>query len=172
VSQTRNPFRLNVGFLIGQSVGFSRDFPFEIDEIRLDPDLLLEQLRGTARVTRTAQGLLVQVKMQATLLTECVRCLTSYAQPLCIDFAELYAFNNKSVTDSGLMLPDDAHINLTPLVREYMLLDVPIKPVCSLDCKGLCPVCGENLNEKDCGHRPEDTDPRLAVLRSLLNKDT
>ena len=172
VSQNRNPFRLNVGFLIGQSVGSSRDFPFEIDYIRLDPELVLEQLSGVARVTRTAQGLLVQAKMHATLLTECVRCLKGYAQPLNIDFTELYAFTNKSVTDSGLMLPEDAHINLAPLAREYMHLDIPIKPLCSPDCKGLCPVCGENLNEIDCGHKPEDSDPRLAVLRSLLENDS
>jgi len=65
-------------------------------------------------------------------------------------------------------LPEDGHIDLSPLVREYMLLDIPIKPLCSTDCKGLCPVCGENLNETQCGHTTESIDPRLAVLKSLL----
>ena len=165
-----NPFRLNVGLLIHQSVGSSRDFVFEIPQLQLDSDLELRELSGLARVTRTAQGLLVQVKMHATLRTECVRCLTDFQQPLSTDFTELYAFSRKSVTDSELILPEDAHINLKPLIREYMMLDIPIKPLCSPDCKGLCPVCGENLNENVCNHEPESIDPRLSVLKTLLDK--
>lgn len=170
MNNSRNLLRLNVGFLINQAVGSSRDFPLEIPNIRFDQDLELNNLSGTARVTRTAQGLLVQAKMHAEQPTECVRCLTEFVQGLGADFTELYAFNRKSITDSGLLLPEDGHIDLAPLVREYMLLDVPIKPLCSPDCKGLCPVCGENLNETQCGHLPESVDPRLEVLKSLLNK--
>ena len=166
-----NPFRLNVGFLINQPVGSSRDFLFEVPQYRLDPELQLSELSGTAKVTRTAQGLLVQVVMHATLLSECVRCLTDFQLPLAIDFTELYAFSQKSATESELILPEDAHINLRPLIREYMLLDIPIKPLCKLDCKGLCPICGENLNEGSCNHRPEDIDPRLSVLKSLLDEE-
>jgi len=169
VTNSRSPLRLNVGFLINQSVGTSRDFPIELPNIRIDLDLELSNLDGIARVTRIAQGLLVQAKMQAAQQTECVRCLTEFEQELHADFTELYAFTNKSVTDSGLLLPEDGHIDLAPLVREYMLLDIPIKPLCSTDCKGLCPVCGENLNETQCGHTPESIDPRLAVLKSLLD---
>jgi len=171
VSNSHNLLRLNVGFLINQTVGASRDFTFDVPDIYLEPDLDLGNLNGTARVSRTAQGLLVQVKMHATLHTECVRCLTEFEQALAIDFTELYAFSRKSTTDSDLILPENAHINLAPLVREYMLLDIPIKPLCTPDCKGLCPTCGENLNEIQCGHQPETIDPRLAVLKSLLSKD-
>lgn len=166
-----NPFRLNVGFLINQPVGSSRDFLLEVPQHSLDPDLLLSGMSGTARVTRTAQGLLVQMVMHATLVTECVRCLTDFQLPLEIDFTELYAFSKKSTTESELTLPEDAHINLRPLIREYMLLDIPIKPLCSPDCKGLCPICGENLNEHQCDHGPDTFDPRLSVLRSLLDED-
>ncbi len=166
-----NPFRLNVGFLINQPVGSSRDFLFEVPQYSLDPDLLLSALSGTALVTRTTQGLLVQVVMHATLHAECVRCLTDFQLGLNIDFTELYAFSQKSVTESGLILPEDAHINLYPIIREYMLLDIPIKPLCSPDCKGLCPICGENLNENPCNHGPDNIDPRLSILRSLLDED-
>ena len=167
---SRSPLRLNVGFLINQSVGSSRDIPVEVPNIQFDPDLALTDLEGAARITRTAQGLLVQAKMHATQQTECVRCLKEFEQELHSDFTELYAFTTKSITDSGLLLPEDGHIDLSPLVREYMLLDVPIKPLCAPDCKGLCPVCGENLNEIQCGHIPESFDPRLAVLKSLLDE--
>jgi uncharacterized protein len=170
VSNYSNQLRLNVGFLLPQSVGTSRDFPFDVPKLRFGDDLELSDLSGSARITRIAQGLLVQVKAQADLQAECVRCLTGFSQALSVDFTELYAFNHKSVTESGLIVPEDGHIDLTPLLREYLLLDIPIKPLCSPDCKGLCPVCGENLNEIDCGHTQEEIDPRLSGLKSLLDK--
>jgi uncharacterized protein len=80
----------------------------------------------------------------------------------------LYAFDKRSETDSGLILPEDAHIELAPLLREYALLEVPISPICKEDCQGLCAECGQNLNEKDCGHRPDDADSPFAVLKDLL----
>ena len=169
--QTDQLLRLNVGFLINQTVGYSRDFIFESAAIHLHPDLDLRDLSGTTKITRASQGLLVQVQMHACLQAECVRCLTSFALPLSIDFTELYAFSANSVSESGLILPDDHHINLGPLVREYMLLEIPINAICKPDCKGLCPICGNNLNEQACHHEPEATDPRLSVLKTLLDPD-
>lgn len=131
----------------------------------------LTDLKGTVRVTRTPQGLLLQAKMQAQVEAECVRCLNTYYQGLNIDFTELYAFSKKSVTDSELLLPEDGHIDLEPLVREYFLLEVPIGPLCSADCHGLCAICGENLNDNPHEHGVESGDPRLSVLKSLLDQD-
>jgi uncharacterized protein len=153
VHPSENIFRLNVGFFLGQGVGYSRDFLFESQEVHFDPEFLLQDLHGTARITRTAQGLLVQVDLHAITPSECVRCLSDISQPLSTDFTELYAFNRQSVTESGLLLPESGYINLVPLVREYMFLAIPISSLCSPDCKGLCPICGENLNEVTCAHQ-------------------
>ncbi len=170
LSSIRNPLRLNVGFIVHQNIGYSRDFFFDIPKIHLDPDLDLKNLSGWARVTRTPQGLPIQVKMGALQPSECVRCLEAFDQPLEIDFTELYAFSQRSATDSSLILPEDGQIVLEPLVREYMLLEIPISPLCRLECKGLCPVCGENLNFITCEHGDNEVDPRLAVLKSLEMK--
>lgn len=169
VSDVRSPFRLNLGFIIHQTIGYSRDFPFDIPQIQLETDLDLTDLTGIVRVTRTPQGLLVQVKMKADTHTECVRCLNEFFHDLQVDFSELFAFSKRSITESNLILPEDGKIDLEPLLREYMLLALPIKPLCQPDCKGLCPVCGENLNQVACGHTPEADDPRFANLKSLLD---
>jgi uncharacterized protein len=169
VSDSYDLFRLNVGFIAHQTVGYSREFPFDVPSVRLPPDLDLSDLTGKARITRTAQGLLLQVKMQATAETECVRCLGSAIQPLEIDFTELYAFTSNSVTESGLIFPENGKIDIGPILREEMLLAIPISPLCRPDCKGLCPICGENLNQSVCNHEDETIDPRLSSLRSLLD---
>jgi uncharacterized protein len=161
LSNFLSPLRLNVGFFLTQNIGYSRDFPFDVPKIHLPPDLDLTDLSGTARITRTPQGLLMQVKVHAKYLTECGRCLTSIDQPLDSEFTELYAFSSRFASTSDLILPEDGHIDLEPLVREYMYLAVPITPLCKPDCKGLCPVCGENLNETPHSHNSEDSDYRL-----------
>lgn len=169
MNQTRLALRLNVGFLINQSVGSSRDFYFDLPHVHLEPDLELQNLSGASHITRTAQGLFVQVKMHASMHTECVRCLSAMEQPLAVEFAELYAFSLKTAGDAGLILPEDGHIDLAPLLREYMLLEVPINPLCRPDCKGLCPVCGEILGETDHHHEEDMIDPRFARLKALLD---
>jgi len=169
VSDPHSPLRLNVGFVVAQSAGFSRDFPFDLPQVNIPPDLRLSSLSGIVRVTRTPQGILLQVSFEALTDLECVRCLTSFQQTLNIDFTELYAFSQRYVTDSGLLMPETGVIDLTPVLREYILLEIPISPLCRPDCKGLCPICGNNLNESTCNHEDNSGDPRLASLKSLLD---
>jgi uncharacterized protein len=164
VSNPRDLLRLNVGFIIHENVGYVRDFPFEVPSVHLPPDLDLRNFTGVIRVTRAAQGLLVQVRLRAEIEAECVRCLTEFYQSLEVDFTELYAFNRNSVTESGLLVPENGKIDLEPFVREEMILAIPISPLCSFDCKGLCPVCGGNLNEVMCNHENETGEPRFRVV--------
>jgi uncharacterized protein len=170
VTDPHSPLWLNLGFLIHQQIGYCREFPLEIPHLNLDPDLPTSNVLGIVRVTRTPQGLLVQVHIQANTPVECVRCLTEFPLGLETEFSELYAFNKRSMTESGLILPEDGKINLAPLLREYLLLAVPITPLCRPDCKGLCIECGENLNENTCQHTSERIDPRLETLKTLLDK--
>ena len=121
-------------------------------------------------MTRTPQGILMQADFQTLTGLECVRCLTNFQQPLHITFTELYAFSTRYATDSGLLMPETGVIDLTPVLREYALLEIPISPLCKPECKGLCPICGNNLNETTCNHEEASVDPRLASLKSLLGK--
>ena len=152
MSQPRYPLRFNVGFLLNKPIGTYRDIHFEYPEINLSEDLVIQEFTGAARVSRTPQGLLVQGEFSGKTGEECVRCLENFLQPLTTSFSELYAFNYRSVSESGLILPEDANIDLGPLVREYLLIELPISPICRPDCKGLCPVCGEDLNQVTCEH--------------------
>jgi uncharacterized protein len=157
VNQPRFPLKINAGFLLNQPIGTSRDIHFDYPQITLKPDLKLADFSGVARIGRTPQGILVHGNFQGVAPTECVRCLSGFEQPLQASFDELYAFDHRSVTESGLILPEDANIDLEPLVRDYLLIETPISPICKSDCKGLCPVCGQNLNEETAEHHhPEE----------------
>lgn len=167
MTNLRHPLRLNVGFLIKAPIGTSRDFNFDSETTRLGDDLTVRKFSGVARFSRTPQGLVLQGEFQAETDLECVRCLDMFPQALKWSVTDLYAFDRRNITESGLLVPEDGQIDLEPLLREYALLEFPISPVCKPDCKGLCPVCGENLNKIDCGHRPEPNSP-FSALKDLL----
>lgn len=168
MSNPHRPLRLNVGFIIHEEVGYNHEFPFELDRVVLGPDLELRDLDGLLNVGRTAQGLLFTGDFAAKTQLECVRCLKSFDQALNWSLTELYAFNEKSVSNSGLIVPEDAQIDLKPLIREYTLLEVPINPTCKPDCRGLCPVCGQDRNIRDCGHHPDAGASAFAALKDFL----
>jgi uncharacterized protein len=163
--------RLNVGFIVGQAIGYSREFSIEVPELSFADGLDFRDLVGNILVSRTTEGLLVQVKGQAQIGFECVYCLDSFDQTIELDFVEIYTFPSHAVEDTELILPDDQQIDLRPLLREYLTLEIPISPICKPDCKGLCPICGENQNRTTCIHEDESVDPRLSVLKSLLDED-
>jgi uncharacterized protein len=124
---------------------------------------------------RAGTELFLQGVIAAATSANCARCVEDFATTTRREFR--YVLAPKSLGDdeeSGLRLEDleftvydgDA-VDLTPLVREQVLLALVERPLCREDCAGLCPRCGVNLNEGHCTCRVETTDPRLAVLRSL-----
>ena len=167
MTNLRHPLRLNVGFLINSAIGTSREFNFDLTKMQLGEDLMVQDLIGLARFSRTPQGLLLQGDFSVSVYLDCVRCLETYSQPLKISFTDLYAFDKRNISESNLLVPEDGQIDLEPLIREYAYLEFPIRPVCKPDCRGLCPVCGENLNQTDCKHNSESESP-FTVLKDLL----
>jgi uncharacterized protein len=163
--------QLNVGFIAQGDIGYSREFLFDCPSLFIQPDLQLSGLKGMAAISRTSEGLLFQGEFQADIHATCCRCLTSFDQHLTTDFAELFTFQSHAQDDTELIYPEDGHIDLGPIIREYLLLEFPINPICKTDCQGLCPICGKNLNQGVCDHRSDPIDPRMSVLKKLLDSD-
>lgn len=170
MTNLRRPFHLNVGFIVHQEFGYKRKFPFEFEQIQISDDLDLRHFEGAATIGRMPKGLIVQANFSAETTLECARCLNEFKYALSWNLTELYAFNEKSVSESDLILPEDAHIDLQPLIREYALLEAPINPICKPACKGLCSVCGEDLNKNDCGHKDITEESTFPALKDLLEK--
>jgi uncharacterized protein len=169
MTTARNPLRINVGFLLHEEVGYSHEFDLDLPEQLLGADLEVRELRGHMAIGRTAQGLLFTGDFSAETGLSCVRCLVPFVELLKWNLTELYSINERSMSESGLLVPEDAQIDLSPLLREYALLEVPINPVCRPGCRGLCSVCGEDLNVRDCGHRPDAGHSAFAALRDFIS---
>ncbi len=152
VNHPRYPLRVNIGFLLNQPIGSSREIHFDYPALSLSPELEVTDFHGVAHFDRTVHGILVEGDFEAQIQTTCVRCLTGCQQKLHSTYQELYAFSRTQVTDSGLVLPDNANIDLATLTAEYLLIEIPISPLCKPDCKGLCPECGIDLNQSSCEH--------------------
>lgn len=99
----------------------------------------------------------------------CSRCLEPVE--LSVDFKLNEKFGNNAGDDEEIETFSGDSIDLSSAVMRNILAVMPMKVVCSDDCKGLCPVCGQNLNVKDCGCDMTYVDPRFESLRSLLKFD-
>lgn len=105
----------------------------------------------------------------------CARCLTEFETELSAPL-ELVVQRKKTIPDEGasdetkFIASDTDSVDLTDEVRDALLLALPIKPLCSEDCRGLCPFCGRNLNEGACTCREARTDVRWNRLLALKNQ--
>jgi len=163
--------RLNVGFLLKESAGYTRDFDFERDDpIRVE-DIVINQLRGKIRLTRARQGIVAQGTLNARSEIECVRCLTQFEHPYDVEISDLFVYPPPDPpTPPEIRIVDEGgFIDLSPVMREEGILAVPIQALCQPDCLGLCPQCGQNFNEGTCDCVTDDIDPRLAGLRAFLS---
>ncbi len=164
----RKPLRINVGFLINSPIGIYRELFFDSISVTSDDGLTISDIEGAIKISRTPQGLFVEGQFSGFVPLECVRCLNDYVQPLHWEFSELFAFTRDNITEAGLLVPEDAHIDLQPIIHDFALVEVPIQPICKPDCRGLCVECGQNLNELDCGHRLPDDAP-FSALKNFLD---
>lgn len=171
---SNNLLRLNVGFLLKQGAGYSRTIDFDHPGTLHADDADLSNLHGALRLSRTPQGVLVQGTLEAESRVECVRCLVMFDMPTEIEVSELFltpsAAQEAGEDEEPSVITEEGNIDLTPIVREEAILSIPMKAVCSATCKGLCPECGQNLNEEPCDCDVQHIDPRLAPLLDLLEE--
>ena len=122
------------------------------------------------RLESVVEGVLVSGTATVQLRGECVRCLGPISDELEVEIQELYVYPGvEPDNDLASRLEGDL-IDLEPLVRDAVVLDLPFQPLCRDDCAGLCVECGANLNESPDHHHGQDLDPRWAALRTLEGK--
>jgi uncharacterized protein len=109
--------------------------------------------------------------VRAVVPGECRRCLAPVETPLELDVGALFTKNPEALEDpdSYPLAPEATEIDVTPAVREELLLAAPRYALCRDDCKGICPQCGQDLNAQACGCAPA-TEQRWQPLKALKDK--
>jgi uncharacterized protein len=151
---------------------------YQLDEQFEGPESSQDRASGTVEILRTHQGVLVTVSIETLVQTTCSRCLNVFQRPSSLTLEE-ESFPTVDPGTGKKMFPpdesegvihiDDRHmLDLSDVVRQYVLTDIPIKALCSENCLGLCPECGTNLNEEKCKCVTTPIDPRWGALSELL----
>ncbi len=129
----------------------------------------------TVRLESVSEGVYVSGEVHASLEGECARCLDPLARDITVELGELFAYPD-SVTDETTDADDlprvlDDHVDTEQLVRDGLVLALPLSPLCRRDCPGLCVECGEKWADLAPDHGHETLDPRWAALRERLPSD-
>ncbi|HKS92676.1 MAG TPA: DUF177 domain-containing protein [Tepidiformaceae bacterium] len=133
---------------------------------------------GTADLVRLPGGVLVTVSADVVLDAVCSRCLAPFGYPTHIDFDEIYVQEFDATTgvhlepqegedDESFRIGANHLIDITEAVRQYSEMATAMQPLCSPDCPGLCPECGQDLSVGGCRCEREATDTRWSALSAL-----
>ncbi len=168
--------RYNVAQLLMEPTGSIRSY--QLDESFDGPQSSQDRATGTVQILRTHQGMLVTARIETEVQTTCGRCLREFQRLSSLKLEE-ESYPTVDLGTGKKMFPpdesegvihiDDRHVlDLSDVVRQYVLTEIPIMPLCSDNCLGLCPECGANLNEEKCKCDTTPADPRWGALSELL----
>jgi uncharacterized protein len=127
------------------------------------------------RMESVTEGVLVTGTVTAPITGECGRCLDEIAADFSAEFVELYAYPDSATDETADQ--DEVHrieddlIDLEAVVRDTVVLGLPVSPLCRPDCAGLCPDCGRRLDDLPADHTHELIDPKWAALAALKVSD-
>ena len=170
--------RFNVAQLLKEPIGATRSHDLVASVEHLAPELAqADLLEGHVHMLRTNRGILVEGTIQGALVGQCGRCLRDIRLPVQAQIQEEFVPTVDVVRGTRLLTEeedealhiDEQHIlDLSEVIRQALLLEVPLQLLCRPDCAGLCPLCGQDLNLGHCDCISSDFDPRWQELRALL----
>lgn len=152
------------------------EFDLPVEEIGLDS--FEGNVKVVGSISKVGTQLFLTSQATATLATACDRCLgearLAISVPINIYYQTNFADPDYEGDDEGVEVrslhPDEDVIILDDEVRQSILIGVPLKVLCSEDCRGLCPTCGADLNKGECHCPKEEIDPRWAKLAEIFKK--
>lgn len=169
----------NVAQLLQEQIGAERVYQVDASIPGAESDTQETDVRGMVRLTRTNRGLLAYAELDAVVRDTCGRCLRPTEQPLHVSLREEYLPTVDVHTGQPLPPLDEGedaetfrvdehhHLDLSEAVRQALVTQQPMRPLCRADCAGLCPSCGADLNESACACPEEPVDDRWSILRGL-----
>lgn len=122
------------------------------------------------QITNLSGSLVLDGVLEFSLLYSCDRCLEEYEKSYKLDFSDVIAKENSDYEEGEFIPYSGSRVLLTDAIYKRFFPLTLEKHLCSEDCKGLCTICGGNLNQRDCGCKVEEIDPRLEKLKEFFKK--
>ncbi len=166
--------RLNVSDIPDEGLKLDLELPVVLND-EAAPDIAHVFIKAF----RLGKKVLIEGSINISVSLHCSRCLKDISVPQELSFREEYNPSEEAASEGEKELtggePDlsfysDDEIDITELIKEQVLLSVPMKPLCRPECRGICPGCGRDLNKGDCNCKAEEIDPRLAPLMEFKEK--
>jgi uncharacterized protein len=160
-----NALRVNIAELM-RHPGATRaiDVTLEPAELKLDDPRISGLIQVEVTLTSGIDGVTTHGEVRTPWHSECRRCLIDVDGVAVSEIDEVYQLDP---LDGEAFPIIDNQVDLAPAVREYLLLDLPVAPLCRPDCAGICPECGADRNLAACGCAQVASDPRWAALEGL-----
>ena len=133
-------------------------------------------LQSEVKVQKAGQSVLIAGKVQTNLRLQCVRCLKEFTYPLTNDFALTLHSLKEAPSEEEIELGreemessffEEGEIHLSEIACEQVFLEIPYQPLCQEGCKGLCPICGKDLNLSPCECVKEEFSSGFSALKKL-----
>ncbi len=163
--------KINVAEIKKRLVG-EKALAFELSPAELEITPAEMAIEGTVSVNGTMSNagdvLLLQAVLVAKVQRTCGRCLKGFTSVVQAEVIEKFYPASAEHIENDAFVYDSDVIDITEPLREGLLLAEPMQALCKPDCRGLCPVCGADLNDGDCGCDRFTVDPRLAALKQFI----
>lgn len=173
--------RIELDKLEGNSSTFAH--VYEPGELVLDEEhaRLTQPPEVRGRLSREGREIDLRGRISARAEVDCDRCLKAIEMPVETNFDVKYVSSDDykaaetaelEEEDLSISVYQDEAIDVDDLVREQVLLALPTRALCGEECKGLCPVCGANMNMQPCECEAKETDPRWGALKNIVNRES
>lgn len=164
--------KLEMAHLYGKSgMSMPVDLSEQIEDSAAYPHIVgfMEPVKIEGILRNENECFILETKGETKVSLLCDRCLTPVATEIHFNIEERFSHTGRDDEETETFSGDQ--IDLADYVKRGILEALPMKVVCREDCKGLCPVCGKDLNTGDCGCDTTEIDPRFESLRALFNVD-
>lgn len=149
-----------------ESDGARQDFEYEFTSV----DGIFSPISVKGFIKNSAGIVSLSAEARFTVSAQCAKCAKSISKEMCVPVRHFLINHLNNEDNDEYILVEDMVLKLDELVMEDIYLSLPSRFLCKDDCKGLCPICGKDLNEGECGCKRE-IDPRLAVLQRFFDND-
>lgn len=129
---------------------------------------VLEPMNLIGSLSRVSDILYLDAEVKGVIELECSRCLEKFPYVVDLEINEKLT-NDPENKDDEVIFINDENLDINEIIENNVIINLPIQRLCREDCKGLCPMCGTNLNLSTCNCHEENIDPRLEKLKDLFS---